>query len=325
MRIEDEIERRGIHLKRAGRELIGPCPRCGGTDRFAVNINRQLWNCRGCGIGGDAIDLVQHLDECEFLVAVQTLTGEPPHNGNDHKPDPAKQARPQCADQQHQDAILQCDKAKWLWRTAQPAVGTVVESYLRSRGITVALPATIRFLPAIDVNHHPAMILPYVLADEPKAGELDVDVAKITAVHLTLLKPDGTGKADAAPNKLTIGSPSGRPLVLAPMNDLMGLAICEGIEDALSVHQATGLGVWAAGCAGYMPKLVAAIEDLAGREEDASPDCITIFVDDDDAGRRGAHELAAALAKLSAKLAAASTSNPPETPHFEILLREATP
>ena len=35
IRIEGEIVRRGIELKRAGAELIGPCPKCGGSDRFA--------------------------------------------------------------------------------------------------------------------------------------------------------------------------------------------------------------------------------------------------------------------------------------------------
>jgi len=27
----------------------GPCPVCGGTDRFAVSIKKQVFNCRGCG------------------------------------------------------------------------------------------------------------------------------------------------------------------------------------------------------------------------------------------------------------------------------------
>ena len=65
-RIEDEVERRRIALM--GRiERVGPCPICGGTDRFAVHTRRQLWNCRGCGIGGgDAISLVMHLDGVDF-------------------------------------------------------------------------------------------------------------------------------------------------------------------------------------------------------------------------------------------------------------------
>src|SRR5262249_7229255 len=74
--IEAELARRGIMMKRAGRELVGPCLVCGGTDRFAVNIGKQVWNCRGCAKGGDVIDLVQHLDGTTFRKAVKTLSGE---------------------------------------------------------------------------------------------------------------------------------------------------------------------------------------------------------------------------------------------------------
>ena len=74
--IEDELHRRGIALKRVGRELVGPCPVCGGADRFAVHLGKQLWNCRGCGVGGDVIDFVRHHDGCDFASAIITLTGD---------------------------------------------------------------------------------------------------------------------------------------------------------------------------------------------------------------------------------------------------------
>ena len=62
-------------LKRAGAgEHVGPCPVCGGTDRFSVNVKKQLWNCRGCGKGGDAIALVRHVDGVTFAQAVERLT-----------------------------------------------------------------------------------------------------------------------------------------------------------------------------------------------------------------------------------------------------------
>ena len=74
--IEDIIETHGIKLR--GRiERIGPCPVCGGTDRFAINTRKQLFNCRGCGTGGDVISLVQFLDDCTFREAVETLAGSP--------------------------------------------------------------------------------------------------------------------------------------------------------------------------------------------------------------------------------------------------------
>ena len=39
-----------LGLKRRGAELVGPCPACGGTDRFAVadKDGRAVFNCRGC-------------------------------------------------------------------------------------------------------------------------------------------------------------------------------------------------------------------------------------------------------------------------------------
>jgi hypothetical protein len=106
-------------------------------------------------------------------------------------------------------------------------------------------------------------------------------------VHLTLLRPDGSGKAEIEKPKLMIGSPGNLPIIIAPPNDLLGLAITEGIEDALSVHQATGLGAWAAGAAGRMPKLADVIPSYI--------ECVTIYAHDDRAGQEGARGLAAAL------------------------------
>ena len=82
-RIEDELARHNIKLRRSGAELVGPCPVCGeGDDRFAVNVKKQAWNCRHCEIGGDVIALVQHLDGVDFLQAIETLTGKPAPRAN---------------------------------------------------------------------------------------------------------------------------------------------------------------------------------------------------------------------------------------------------
>jgi hypothetical protein len=77
VRIEDELARRGIRL-RGKVECVGPCPVCGGTDRFSINIAKQIFKCRGCGKGGNVIAMTQHLDGCDFERAVTTLAGEPP-------------------------------------------------------------------------------------------------------------------------------------------------------------------------------------------------------------------------------------------------------
>jgi len=82
VRIEDEIARRGIKLNGGTVERCGPCPRCGGDDRFSINTRKQVFNCRGCGAKGDVIALVELLDATNFVHAVETLTGEPPPKVN---------------------------------------------------------------------------------------------------------------------------------------------------------------------------------------------------------------------------------------------------
>lgn len=77
VKIEDELARRGIKL-RGTIDQCGPCPKCGGEDRFSINIQKQVFHCRVCGVGGDVIKLVEYLDGCDFITACTTLTGEPP-------------------------------------------------------------------------------------------------------------------------------------------------------------------------------------------------------------------------------------------------------
>jgi hypothetical protein len=66
-------------------ERDGPCPICGGDDRFSISTRKQVFNCRGCKAAGDVIDLVRFLDGTEFIEACTTLAGKPPKaNGNGH-------------------------------------------------------------------------------------------------------------------------------------------------------------------------------------------------------------------------------------------------
>jgi phage/plasmid primase-like uncharacterized protein len=72
-----EVVRRWPHgLKRKGHELVGPCPACGGDDRFSIDLRKNLWHCRKAGKGGDAIALVEYIDGVDFLSACEIVTGE---------------------------------------------------------------------------------------------------------------------------------------------------------------------------------------------------------------------------------------------------------
>jgi Protein of unknown function (DUF3631)/CHC2 zinc finger len=91
VKIEDVIAQRGIKL-RGVIDRCGPCPKCGGDDRFSINISKQVFHCRGCNVGGDVIALVEHLDGVDFIAACMTLTGEPvpKPNGKDRGAAPKK-------------------------------------------------------------------------------------------------------------------------------------------------------------------------------------------------------------------------------------------
>lgn len=59
-----------------GVERAGPCPVCGGKDRFSINTRENLFNCRKCGIaGGGVIDLVVKTEGLSFIAACELITG----------------------------------------------------------------------------------------------------------------------------------------------------------------------------------------------------------------------------------------------------------
>lgn len=64
------------------KEMIGPCPCCGGDDRFALKLlgtKRSWFNCRSCGIKGrDPVSLVMQVLRLDFLDACEALAGSPP-------------------------------------------------------------------------------------------------------------------------------------------------------------------------------------------------------------------------------------------------------
>jgi hypothetical protein len=173
--------------------------------------------------------------------------------------------------------------ARWLWNGSESIVGTLGERYLRSRGVTCALPGTLRYRPASG-QHPPAIVSVFGIPSEPTPSVLDVGRMQIHDLHITRLRHDGLGKADLDNPKIMLAPASGMPIVCAPVNDIGGLAICEGVEDALSIHQTTKLGAWAAGSAGRLAALARAVPEYV--------ECITISMDADEAGQRGAYELA---------------------------------
>lgn len=156
------IDRRAIKLKRAGTEIVGPCPVCGGTDRFGVSTRKNVFHCRGSGRGGDAIALVQYLDGADFLAACEDLTGRPPPRGEGTRASIEELAareeerRRKEAEREKTAATYRERERHRLyeqWSAARPIRGTLAEEYLAIRGLPLPPTVALRFAPAAPYFH----------------------------------------------------------------------------------------------------------------------------------------------------------------------------
>jgi hypothetical protein len=248
------------------------CPLCGPTRKSPSNRTRKV--LRVWDDGGDFITF--KCSRCEESGYAK------PEGGRASAPrrvEPASQVRPA------EPVEDKSAKARFLWERSEPAKGSIVEAYLRSRGCWIDTPS-IRFLPARGEHFHAAI------------SRFGIG-GKTNGVHLTRLSSDGTGKAGTDKDKVMLGPSVGEPVVVWDNPERLDLFITEGIEDAASIAVATGLTCWAAGSAGRIPTVlpharsfeavfVAADGDFAGRRalqlaREKRPDIITLDFGDHDA------------------------------------------
>jgi hypothetical protein len=242
VRIEDEIARRGIKL-RGGVHRCGPCPRCGGTDRFSINTKKQVFNCRGFE-GGDVIALVQHIDGVGFLDAIAYLAGAEPSSIVSNILKQPNRTFKQREDKSPSDAR---PRGLALWRASIDPRGTLVEQYLKSRALDLPAEAAneaIRFHPDCPfmAERFPTMVclVRGIVSNEPQA------------IHRTALAANGRAvKRNGKTIRMSLGPTSGGAIKLDPDDDVaQGLCIGEGVETCLSGRQIGYRPVWAVGLAG---------------------------------------------------------------------------
>jgi phage/plasmid primase-like uncharacterized protein len=262
--IELEAQKRGFRLKRCGCELVGPCPVCGGTNRFAINTAKQVWHCRGCGLGGDVIALVRHTDRCSFPEAITTLVGgngERRRDRDDLLNDEDRDRRASA-----HDFTRAHDLAARLWEQASP-LGPEATGYFERRGIDMdAVPEQ------GGLRWHPRC--PW------GSGTKSCVMARYTDTATG--EPRGIWRRPITGEKpMSLGPMSGCVIRLWPDDAVNeGLVIGEGIETTLAAatrieHRGALLRpAWATGSAGNM----AMFPVLAGIE------ALTILVDHDASG-----------------------------------------
>ncbi len=145
------------------------------------------------------------------------------------------------------DKAERTHQALEIWRRCVPAPGTLVETYLHARGITIPIPPSLRYFAA--AKHKPTgLILPAMVA-----GVQGPD-GRVVAVHRTFLSRNGTAKASVSEPRMSLGPVAGGAVHLAKVNGR--LAVSEGIETGLSVLQATGIPTWAALSAPNMANVI---------------------------------------------------------------------
>ncbi len=124
-----------------------------------------------------------------------------------------------------------------IWQGAMPAGGTLVETYLASRGLHFPTLPRLRFHAGL--KHRLGSTWPAMVALVTRG----VDDAPL-AIHRTFLAQDGSGKAPVDPQKMMWGPCRGGAVRLAPAGNV--LMVGEGIETCLAAMQASGRPAWAA-------------------------------------------------------------------------------
>ena len=244
-------------LRPASGELVGPCPRCGGDDRFSVNPQRGVFYCRKeCGphCKGDLIALVRFVldksfpDALEWLVGPRQELSPAERREIERKAEANRQARAEAEARARREAIA---AARKIWMRSTDAEGSLVRDYLAHRAITKQLlpvmPRCMRFMADC----------PYTVPDEERRGHYRVVhrgpamIAAVqgpqnilTAVHRTWIdldQPSGKavitdplGRLTDLPAKKVLGSKKGGAIRLCSPLNATTLVMGEGIETTLS-------------------------------------------------------------------------------------------
>lgn len=268
----DVIERLGITgLRASGAERVGPCPICGGRDRFAVNLRSHLALCRRCGLSsGDQVGLVQAVLGLPFREALGWLMGDAVAEIDPAEVQRRRDRARQAEERQERDRIRYRNAAiargRAIWQSCDVAVDSdrvALLRYLEGRGIPRGVSAGLEPV----LRYHPR--LPYVRKIGTEIVTLHTGPAMVARImgadtdflgaHCTWLDPVRPGrkaridariddnKGDPWPAKLIQGSKKGGVITLTFRRAAV-LVMGEGIETtltALAADAVPGADYWA--------------------------------------------------------------------------------
>lgn len=287
--IEEVVHLLGLSgLRRAGHELTGPCPQCGGRDRFGVNLRKGLFQCRICGAAGDGIKLVMWDRQLDFKAALTWLCGDLAGVSDAERAARLARARAtqrQADEQAERERQKVIADARRLWNQGLRPEGTPVQDYLARRAIDVmalgGFPPCIRFHPDLPYAHHIDGQLVTVHRGPAMISAVQNVAGKFSALHRTYLDLDQPkGKAvirhpqtgEVLDAKKGLGSKKGGAIRLTGARRCDTLIMAEGIETTYSAWMAqSGSGVmfWAGIDLGNMSGRQ---DKVPGRRDSGLPD-----------------------------------------------------
>lgn len=270
--IADAAQRLNLKCNPRGSEHPQPCPACGGKDTFAFNTQKNKWNCRQGGIGGnDAIGMAAHVRGLNvriregLLEACSILLDQPIPEGGERESDEDRNARLQRLEEQRQrNAELQEERAKSQAdyreierNKARGIYGRAVtlysagamygRFYLMARGACVPEYDWLRVDTSVtywhgDASLHegPAMIAPII---GPDLGVIGCHITWIDLDNRPKCRPDIIDQelGELLPTKKMRGSKKGGLIPLAGHPQLARWVGGEGIENTLAVARAENL------------------------------------------------------------------------------------
>ena len=216
------------------RDRHGPCPMCGGKDRFRFDNKegRGTWICSKCG-AGDGIELVKRFLNLEFKQAAELIER---HLGSAPLSSPAR----------GRSSGYMREEIKSLWaRSKLITPEDQAGRYLGARTGILEFPCALRFSPDeryMDPGSRPIWLPAMVAKVDP--CDKAVAIGERASLHRTYLSPI-CGKAEVhTPRKMMGSMPNGAAVRLMHHEETLGIA--EGIETALSASILHDCPCWAA-------------------------------------------------------------------------------